>query len=470
MVCCHKTSPTVYKPRRPEKTVLFEVIKKHYKTWHKKHEKVLLYVDKEFKHYLQCGILAHGFACAHCHSCHQNFLIAFSCKGRGVCPSCNKRNMDETAANLIENLIPAIPIRQWVISFPKRIRHFLQTDAILQEVLRIVVDEVRKRIISCSPEVSDPKFGAISFIQRFGNTLNLHPHFHLVVADGVFEIENETFKFYDAFLTPDDIANTQDHIHKRILKLFARRGWIEKDEVEKMLTYENSGFSLDAKVQIAAWDREGLERLIRYCSRPCFASENLRWNGPWLIYRLPKPSHTGQTFIQLEPLEFIERIAALIPLPRKHRHHYHGIFAPNAPQRGLIVASANRTSKRQIPPGVQETADKISKVSLNWATLLARIYEVNPLICSCGKEMKIVAIITHPVEIKRILSRMGWPLEAPEFEPPADFDDWNISQLYFGSVDGFPPVEYEEAIRGPDPPIHYVDPPHWEDANYLIYE
>lgn len=109
-----------------------------------------------------------------------------------------------------------------MISFPKRIRHYLQTDAILQEVLRIVVDEIRKRVISCSPEISAPKFGAISFIQRFGTTLNLHPHFHIVVTDGVFETENGSFKFHEAFLTPDESADTQDNIRKRVLKLFAR--------------------------------------------------------------------------------------------------------------------------------------------------------------------------------------------------------------------------------------------------------
>ena len=83
-----------------------------------------------------------------------------------------------------------------------------------------------------------------------------------------------------------------------------------------MLCCENSGFSFDAKVKIQAWDRVGLERLIRYCARGPFAGENLRWNGPWLIYRLPKPCHTGKTFIQLDPLEFLDKIAALVPPPR----------------------------------------------------------------------------------------------------------------------------------------------------------
>ncbi len=65
---------------------------------------------------------------------------------------------------------------------------------------------------------------------------------------------------------------------------------------------------------------------------------------------MPKPTHTGQTFVQLEPLDFLDRIAAFIPPPRRHRHHYHGVFAPNAPQRRLIAASASQTPKsRKIP-------------------------------------------------------------------------------------------------------------------------
>jgi hypothetical protein len=387
--------------------------------------------------------------------------------------------MVETAAHLTENLIPPVPMRQWVISFPKRIRHYLQTDAILQTVLRIVVDEVKNRIIACSPKIDDAQFGAISFIQRFGTTLNLHPHFHLVVADGVFEMNDHLFHFHEGFLTPDDIADTQDNIRKRVLKLFARRHWIEKDEVKKMLEYDNSGFSLDAKVKIEGWDREGLERLIRYCARPCFASENLRWNGPWLTYRLPKPTHTGKTSIQLDPLEFIDRIAAFIPPPRRHRHHYHGIFAPNAPLRSVIAAAAIQTPKMLVPPELQQTANEVIKVSFNWAKLIARIYEVNPLLCVCGKELKITAIVTDQAKIWNILMGIGWPTEAPAFDPPSDFSDLEICQL-MPTLDGFPidgpyrfesdrdPPKYEECIDSPHLEDN-VDPPHWVDTNCIIY-
>lgn len=79
-------------------------------------------------------------------------------------------------------------------------------------------------------------------------------------------------------------------IPQKMLELF-------KQEKVQMLTYENSGFSLNAKVRIEAWDREGLERLIRYCSRPCFASENLTR----LIAECP-PEHKEQIASLMAPL------------------------------------------------------------------------------------------------------------------------------------------------------------------------
>ncbi len=146
---------------RPEQTPLYQLIKKHYTTWHKdrdsEHE-VPHYISKAFQKYIGCGILAKGFACAHCDGCNRDFFIAFSCKARGLCPSCNQRSMVETAA-----VLPRVPFRQFVISFPMRIRHYLENHKTLQTVLKIVVAEIRKTLIANNPDVQTPQIGAISF-------------------------------------------------------------------------------------------------------------------------------------------------------------------------------------------------------------------------------------------------------------------------------------------------------------------
>ncbi len=91
------------------------------------------------------------------------------------------------------------------------------------------------------------KFGAISFIQRFGNTLNYHPHFHFIVADGIFEKNGETLAFHEAVFTPDYIADVQDAIEKSVLKLFNRRGWFNEDEVKKISAMKTPAFLLMPK-------------------------------------------------------------------------------------------------------------------------------------------------------------------------------------------------------------------------------
>ncbi len=87
---------------------------------------------------LTTGIFAHGFARARCDDCGHNYLVAFSCKGRGVCPACNTRHMAEAPAHLTDHVFPRLPVHQWVLSVPKHLRYYLQRDkAALNAALRI---------------------------------------------------------------------------------------------------------------------------------------------------------------------------------------------------------------------------------------------------------------------------------------------------------------------------------------------
>ncbi len=122
----------VYKRRRPTLTPLYPLVQHHLESFLTQAAEadpmadgVPSWVERDFRAYLRCGILAHGFARARCSGCGYDFLVAFSCKGRGVCPSCNTRRMVETAAHLVDHVLPPLRVRQWVLSVPKRIRPFL---------------------------------------------------------------------------------------------------------------------------------------------------------------------------------------------------------------------------------------------------------------------------------------------------------------------------------------------------------
>jgi ribosomal protein S27E len=80
------------------------------------------FVEQEFDAYLACGRLEHGFLRVRCEQCHAEQLVAFSCKKRGFCPSCGARRMAETAALLVDEILPRQPLRQWVLSVPYPLR------------------------------------------------------------------------------------------------------------------------------------------------------------------------------------------------------------------------------------------------------------------------------------------------------------------------------------------------------------
>jgi hypothetical protein len=109
----------------------------------------------------------------------------------------------------------------------------------------------------------------------------------------------------------------------------------------RKLTAHCDGFFLDCKPSVTAADRAGLERLLRYGARPAFAHDRLELlaNGN-VSDRLPKPFYTGQTHVVLPPVDFLRRLAALIPPPRFHTIRYHSLFAPNAKLRPLACALA----------------------------------------------------------------------------------------------------------------------------------
>ncbi len=154
----------------------------------------------------------------------------------------------------------------------------------------------------------------------------------------------------------------QAKVRRRLLRALTRRGVLEPEDAETMANWEHGGgFSLDASVRIEGADRPGLERLLRYCARPAFALE--RWreiDAEHLVYESVKPGPGGSVSLMLTPLELIERLAALIPPPRRHRHRYYGVLAPNA-----LLQSQLR------PVSAEEQSPKRSNLGLPRRLLLA---------------------------------------------------------------------------------------------------
>jgi hypothetical protein len=166
----------VYRPRRPETTALYEVVRDNLETLYGAIDEGAIAVRlpkharKELEAYLDCGLLCRGFARLRCQDCGFSRLVAFSCKGRGLCPSCLGRRMNATAADLMERVLPPQSgLRQWVLTFPFPWRRRLAQDgALLGRLTRIVTETVLAFYAARAALQGWPgaKSGAVIVVQR----------------------------------------------------------------------------------------------------------------------------------------------------------------------------------------------------------------------------------------------------------------------------------------------------------------
>ena len=120
------------------------------------------------------------------------------------------------------------------------------------------------------------------------------------------------------------VTQVQAGVRRRLLRSFVRRGLLPTDDAQAMAQWQHGGgFSVDASVRIAATDRAGRERLLRYCARPPFALDRLHELDPErLLYESAKQSPGGTGPQILTPLQLLDRLAVLVPPPRVHRHRH----------------------------------------------------------------------------------------------------------------------------------------------------
>ena len=190
-------------------------------------------------------------------------------------------------------------------------------------------------------------------------------------------------------------------------------------------------------MRCGADDRQALEQLCRYITRPALANERVQTNAAGqVVLRLKTPWRDGTTHLVMSPLEFMQRLAALVPRPRLHLIRFgvritslrevsgpplreHGALAPNAKLRALVVPQevpqAPEPAAQEAKPAECE-ADCAHRrpARLSWAKLLKRVFDLDLEHCpNCGGELKIIAAILEAPVIERILTHLGLQARAP---------------------------------------------------------
>ncbi len=471
-----------YHPRDAERGVLYRVVDAHLDAFldtvarHAEGARLPAFVEQEFRDFLTCGVLAHGFARLRCGECALERLVPFSCKGRGFCPSCGGRRMTESAAHLVDDVLPRVPVRQWVLSLPYRLRYLLAWNhglcrAVLGVYARALLAFQRRHTRQGRRRVGQS--GCVTVIQRFGGGLNLNLHFHTLVLDGVFtEGAGDTLRFQPAppptnaevgrvlatiatrvrrllrrhgldaeadLAPPDQLAEesvalagiSRASIQGRIAvgRRAGRRVWRLGEEPEAPGVVSTAsrhahldGFDLHANVTVPAGDRARLEQLCRYLLRPAVSQDRLQLLGDGRVVLALKTAWAdGTRHLLFEPLELLEKLAALTPRPRINLVLYHGVLAPHARWRARAV-TYGAVPAATVPPcrsNGQETPAQPAPRHWSWARLMQRAFEVDVLACPrCGGRLRLIAIVEDPRAIREILDALALSPQPVDRAPP----------------------------------------------------
>ena len=188
--------------------------------------------------------------------------------------------------------------------------------------------------------------------------------------------------------------------------------WEDDDRFAQVA--KESGFSLHAGVAAQAWERQKLERLVRYITRPSVSEKRLSLTPSGNIrYQLKTPYNDGTTHVVFEPLDFIAKLAALVAKPRVNLTRFHGVFAPNSKHR-VELTPAKRAKGSLGAEDVDSTPEQRHQ-AMTWAQRLKRVFNIDVSVCpKCGGEARVIARIEDQAVIDKILN----PLQTKGALPP----------------------------------------------------
>jgi hypothetical protein len=397
-----------YRRREPETSVLYRLVCQYFhqlKTewelrFQSKYGVLRSEVTRSFEQYLTCGILDYGCAKAWCPSCHHAFLVAFSCKRRGCCPSCAAKRAVMFAENLHAKVLGAVPVRHMVFTIPKRIRPYFQYDRQLLAAIATAAWDAISHVVEVALG-SDVIPAAVLALHTASETLGWNPHVHLMVADGGFTRDDSFVRLSDW-----DESTLQKHFSSLLLTLLVERELMDGATAQQILGQQHTGFSVWCERIVEADDTEGRLFLGRYLAKSPLALERIVLSDDAVVVHAERrklPDWTGT------PLDFLARLSAHIPGHYEHLERFFGRYSSaTRGKRGDLVIKGDDDTE-DAPPQPPESSAPCPRAT-RWATLMARLYELQPLQClKCGAEMILKAFITDPFEIQQLLTSLGIP-------------------------------------------------------------
>ncbi len=248
--------------------------------------------------------------------------------------------------------------------------------------------------------------------------LRRNPHFHAIVLEGGFDEEGTFFSIPFCGL-----QSMTELFRRRVIKLLVERRLLNEDFARNLLSWRHSGFSIDNSVRIV--DRSSRESLAEYIARPPISLKKIHYE-PFkgrVLFHTTYSEYFKENLHMFDALDFLAELTQHIPPKRLQLIRRYGLYASRTKGRWEQMpwvaerAPQGWKASHQHPAGEEDLGYKplseseeeldINAPKRAWARLLAKVYEVDPLVCpTCGAEMKVIAIIEDPDELGRILRHL----------------------------------------------------------------
>ena len=444
-------SSSIYRPRNPRDSAYYRCVEDNFERFEQAYEERFErqygffrpYVKHVIYRYLDCGILRNGFARVRCEECGHEHLLAFSCKRRHFCPSCHQKRVVEFGEWICEEVLKVVPHRHFIFSIPKILRrYFLYNRSLLSELSRCGWESLKAFFQEAVPQ-EDAVPGAVIAIQSFGDLLGFNPHLHVLSTDGCF-YGNGVFRVAPRFNT----KHLEEIFRYKVFKMLLSKEKITQDLVSMLLSWHHSGFNVFCGPRIQAGDQQAIENLARYIIRASFSQERMTY-----IPEESKVSYQSKDAKDEKIFDALEWLAAMcshVPNKGEQMVRYYGYYS------NVSRGKRKKHNQDEWIPCILEPEGPTREYKKNWARLIQKIYEVDPLTCpKCSGKMKVISVIEDEDVIKKILKHLGlWEIKTrppprasalPKHEPFIDYSD---SQLPVSDKWLYVDPEYPETYGG----------------------
>ena len=448
-----------YRPRRPQDSDYYSCVEDYFEPFMQIYDDRFSrdygfwrpYIEKVIYRYLDCGDLHQGFARIRCNDCGHEYLLSFSCKRRHFCPSCHQKRVVEFGEWLCMDVLKKIPHRHFVFSIPKILRrYFLYDRKLLAALSRCAWESLKVFMQQAVPE-KEPIPGAVIAIQTFGDFLGFNPHCHILLTDGCFYGNKGMFRV----APPLELKKLEMIFRHKVFRLLLKRGKITEEMVRMLSAWRHCGFNVFCGNRISPKDDAAMENLACYIIRASFSQERmmyLRQEGT-VVYRA-KDGKDQKTF---PAMEWLAAMCSHIPNRGEQMVRYYGYYS------NVARGKRKKETSDDVIPCILEPEENSKAFRKNWARLIQKIYEVDPLVCpKCKGAMRIISFIEDAQIIREILMHLGlWFVRSRP--PPACASTADRPKIH-----NPPNIEYAPAdvlAHAPHPQTDaYADPEYsWDD-------